>query len=202
MAAASPPCSAWRNISRRSRKAQRRRTIIFIGLDGHHNGPDGGVGRRWLAANKAKLFSKTAMLINDEHPSTITTQSRPRYYPGDELAWGNTYMPMEWYAGGKDRPELRKIVWDAFKEFGVPLELDPSPTPPASDASYFYRFTPAVDASEYHNYFHTDWETPEAVPWTGLEAATRAYAKVIDEVNKQPLSTFQRPEDPARSPFE
>ena len=183
-------------------QAQRRRTIIFVGLDGHHNGPDGGVGRRWMETNKAKLFSKTAMLINDEHPSTIVTQSRPRYYPGDELAWGNTYMPMEWYAGGKDRPELRKIVWDAFKEFGVPLELDPSPTPPASDASYFYRFTPAVDASEYHNYFHTDWETPEAVPWTGLEAATRAYAKVIDEVNKRPLSMFQRPEDPARSPFE
>ena len=183
-------------------QAQRRRTIIFVGLDGHHNGPDGGVGRRWMEANKAKLFSKTAMLINDEHPSTITTQSRPRYYPGDELAWGNTYMPMQWYAGGKTRPELRKIVWDAFKEFGVPLELDPSPTPPASDASYFYRFTPAVDASEYHNYFHTDWETPEAVPWTGLEAATRAYAKVIDDVNKQPLSMFQRPEDPARSQYE
>ena len=31
-------------------QAQRRRTIIFIGLDGHHNGPDGGVGRRWMVA--------------------------------------------------------------------------------------------------------------------------------------------------------
>jgi len=176
-------------------KEKRRRTIIFIGLDGHHNGPDGAAGKTWLTQNKEKLFAKTAILINDEHPSTITTQSRPRYYPGDELAWGNTYMPMQWYAGGKDRPELRKIVWDSFKKFGVPLELDPSPTPPASDASYFYRFTPAIDASEYHNYFHTDWETPETVPWTGLQAATRAYAKVIDEVNKLPLSTFQRPED-------
>jgi hypothetical protein len=183
-------------------QAKRRRTIVFIGLDGHHNGPDGGVGRRWIAENKARLFAKTAMLINDEHPSTITTQSRPRYYPGDELAWGNTYMPMQWYAGGNDRPELGKIVWNAFKEFGVPLEIDPSPTPPASDASYLYRFTPAVDASEYHNYFHTDWETPETVPWTGLEASTRAYAKVIDEVNKRPLSTFQRPEDPARTRIE
>jgi Zn-dependent M28 family amino/carboxypeptidase len=177
-------------------QAQRKRTIIFIGLDGHHNGPGGAVGKTWLTQNREKLFAKTALLINDEHPSTITTQSRPRYYPGDELAWGNTYMPMQWYAGGKDRPELRKIVWDSFRKFGVPLEFDPSPTPPASDASYFYRFTPAVDASEYHNYFHTDWETPEAVPWTGLQAATRAYAKVIDDVNKLPLSAFKRPEDP------
>ena len=39
------------------------------------------------------------------------------------------------------------------------------------------------------------------VPWTGLEAATRAYAKVIDEVNKLPLSALQRPEEtvPQRS---
>jgi len=181
-------------------KEKRRRTIIFIGLDGHHNGPDGAAGKTWLTENKNKLFAKTAILINDEHPSTITTQSRPRYYPGDELAWGNTYMPLQWYAGGKDRPELRKIVWDSFKKFGVPLELDPSPTPPASDASYFYRFTPAIDASEYHNYFHTDWETPETVPWTGLQAATRAYAKVIDEVNKLPLSTFKRPDDTGNHP--
>ena len=32
------------------------------------------------------------------------------------------------------------------------------------------------------------------MPWTGLEVSTRAYAKIIDEVNKLPLSTFQRPE--------
>ena len=32
------------------------------------------------------------------------------------------------------------------------------------------------------------------VPWTGLEAVTRAYAKVIDEVNKLPLSALQRPD--------
>jgi hypothetical protein len=134
-------------------------------------------------------------MLNDEHPSTIQTQSRPRYYPGDELAWANTYMPLQWYAGGKTRPELQSIVWNAFKEFGVPVEIDPSPTPPASDLSYYYRFVPGVSASEYHSYFHTDWETPEVVPWTGLEASTRAFAKIIDEVNKLPLSALQRAED-------
>jgi len=178
-------------------KAKRKRTLVFVGLDGHHNGPDGGVGRRWMVANKATLFPKTALFINVEHPSTIVTQSRPRYYPGDEIAWANTYMPLEWYAGGKSRPELQKITWDAFRKFGVSAEFDPSPTPPAGDAGAFFRFLPAVSASEYHSYFHTDWETPEMVPWTGLEASTRAFARIIDEVNKQPLSTFQRPEEPA-----
>ena len=176
-------------------KAKRRRTLVFIGLDGHHNGPDGGVGRRWMVANKAALFLKTALFMNVEHPATIVTQSRPRYYPGDELAWANTTMPLQWYAGGKSRPELQKITWDAFKEFGVAAEFDPSPAPPAGDAGAFFRFLPAVSASEYHSYFHTDWETPEVVPWTGLEASTRAFAKIIDEVNRHPLSDFQRPEE-------
>ena len=43
-------------------------------------------------------------------------------------------------------------------------------------------------------YFHSDEETPDTVPWTGLEATTRAYAKIIDEVNKLELNDLQRPE--------
>lgn len=177
-------------------KAQRHRTMIFIGLDGHHNGATGGVGRKWMVANRATLFPKTALFLNVEHPATVMTQSRPRYYPGDEIAWANTQMPLEWYAGGPSRPQLQRIVWSAFKEFGQPVEFDPSPAPPAGDGGAYFRFLPTVSASEYHTYFHTDWETPEAVPWTGLEAATRAYAKVIDEVNNLPLSALQRPDEP------
>jgi hypothetical protein len=182
-------------------KAQRKRTMIFIGLDGHHNGATGGVGRKWLVANRASLFPKTALFLNVEHPATIMTQTRPRYYPGDEIAWANTQMPLEWYAGGPSRPQLQAIVWKAFKEFGQPAEFDPSPAPPAGDGGAYFHFLPTVSASEYHTYFHTEWETPEMVPWTGLEAATRAYAKVIDEVNKLPLSALQRPEEtvPQRS---
>ena len=177
-------------------QAQRKRTIIFIGLDGHHNSGEGSaVGNAWITANRQKLFSKTALAINVEHPSTIQTQSRPRYYNANEIVWGNTYMPQQWYAGGPSRPELEKITTAAFKQFGAPLALYPSPTPPASDMSSFFRFVPGIDTSEYHHYFHTDSETPQTVPWTGLEASTRAYAKIIDEVNRHPLSMFQRPEE-------
>jgi hypothetical protein len=75
------------------------------------------------------------------------------------------------------------------------MDLYPSPTPPASDMSSFFRFLPGIDTGEYHHYFHTDLETPQTVPWTGLEASARAYTKIIDEVNKLPLSTFQRAEE-------
>ena len=178
-------------------QAQRRRTMIFIGLDGHHNSGEGSaVGNAWIIENRKTLFPKTALAINIEHPSTIQTQSRPRYYGANEIVWGNTHMPQEWYAGGPLRPELQKIASDAFKLFGATMDLFPNPTPPASDMSSFYWFLPAVDTGEYHHYFHTDLETPQTVPWTGLEASTRAYAKIVDEVNKLPLSTLQRPEEP------
>ena len=178
-------------------QAQRKRTMIFIGLDGHHNSGEGSaVGNRWIIDNRQKLFAKTAVAINVEHPSTIQTQSRPRYYNANEIVWGNTYMPQQWYAGGPSRPELQKIASAAFKQFGATMDLYPNPTPPASDMSSFFRFLPGIDTGEYHHYFHTDQETPQTVPWTGLEASTRAYAKIIDEVNKLPLSTFQRPEEP------
>jgi hypothetical protein len=183
-------------------QSQRKRTLIFIGLDGHHNLPEGAVGDQWLVKNKVTLFAKTALMINAEHPATILTQARPRYYPGDEAAWSNIVVPLDWYGGGKERPELQRIVWNAFKSFGVPLDLDPRPIP-VSDIVYFRRFLPGVDGITAHTYFHTDWETPEVVPWTGLEAVTRAFAKIIDQVNKLPLSALQRPEDTSpRSTYE
>jgi hypothetical protein len=181
-------------------QAQRRRTMVFIGLDGHHNtGPGSAVGGVWLndPVKKAKLFAKTALAINCEHPSTIQTYVRPRYISGDSLRWSNMYMAQQWYAGGSSRPELTTIAVKAFKTFGVPLLTEPNPRPPAGDLGRLYRFTPGIATSEFFHYFHTDRETPETVPWTGLQATTRAYAKIVDEVNKHPLSTFQRPEEPA-----
>jgi hypothetical protein len=181
-------------------QAERRRTMVFIGLDGHHNtGPGSAVGGVWLnePANKAKLFAKTALSINCEHPSTIQTYVRPRYLAGENVRWSNMYTAQQWYAGGPSRPELTAIAVKAFKDFGVPLLTDPDPRPPAGDLGRLYRFTPGVATSEFFHYFHTDRESPETVPWTGLQATTRAYARIIDDVNKLPLSTFQRPEEPA-----
>ena len=62
-------------------QAQRKRTMVFVALDGHHNSGEGSaVGNAWITQNRQKLFAKTALAINVEHPATIQTQSRPRYY--------------------------------------------------------------------------------------------------------------------------
>jgi hypothetical protein len=181
-------------------QAARRRTIVFVGLDGHHNsGPGAGVGRRWMWDNRKMLLPKTALMINAEHPSTIQTTVRPRYYQAndDRIVWSNTYMPQQWYAGGPSRRTLETIAVKAFRQFGASMYLDPNPRPPAGDLGAFFRGVPGVATSEFYHYFHTDAETPDTVPWTGLEATTRGYAKIIDEVNRLPLSELQRAEEPA-----
>ena len=184
-------------------QSERRRTLVFMGIDGHHNSGEGSsVGGRWLVENREELFGQTALVINAEHPSTVQTSSRPRWAstaremgPGQDIFWTNSYTGQQWYAGGPSRPELQQITVNAFREFGVTYYLDPNHWPPAGDLSRIFRYVPGVATSDFYHYFHTDLETPETVPWTGLEASTRAYARIIDEVNKHDLSVFKRPEE-------
>jgi len=184
-------------------QTERRRTMVFLGLDGHHNlgGGAGAVGGFWLMDHREELFAKTALVINCEHPSTVQTTVRPRYLGKDDIVWSNAYMPQQWYVGGPARPQLGAIAVDAFREFGVSTYLDPNAEPPAGDLGWrggpeLWRFVPGVATSEFYHYFHTDQETPETVLWTGLEAATRAYARIVDEVNELELSDLRRPEEP------
>ena len=183
-------------------QAERRRTMIFLGLDGHHNtGPGEAAGGFWLMDHLDELFAKTALLINAEHPSTVQTTVRPRYLGRDDVVWSNAYMPQQWYVGGPSRPLLGEIAVAAFREFGVSTYLEPNAEPPAGDLGWrsgpeLWRFVPGIATSEFYHYFHTDQETPETVLWTGLEASTRAYARIIDEVNELELAELQRPEEP------
>jgi hypothetical protein len=136
-------------------RAQRRRTLVFIGLDGHHNtGPGSACGRcvAERASQQSEAVREDGAVINCEHPSTIQTYVRPRYLAGDVVRWSNMYTAQQWYAGGPTRPELTAIALKAFKEFGVPLLSEPNPRPPAGDLGRLYRFTPGVATSEFFHY--------------------------------------------------
>ncbi len=178
-------------------KEQRRRTMVFLGLDGHHNTGNGeATGSWWLAEHKDEFFSKTALMINAEHTSTQQTTLGIAAKALD----ATMYTPQQWYAGGPSRPKLQAIARNAFKEFGVNTYVNEADQPPAGDLYYaggaqLKRFVPGVQTSDYNVYFHTNAETPETVPWTGLESTARAYARIVDEVNKLELSDLKRPEE-------
>jgi hypothetical protein len=57
----------------------------------------------------------------------------------------------------------------------------------------YYQNAPSLQVIDTGLYWHSDHETSEIIPPTELAAVTRAYAKIITEVNKLSLSELQRP---------
>ena len=187
-------------------QAQRRRTIVFLATDGHHapsertkDDPTGeggeGEGRTLLRLDGERggpLFAKTALFLNCEHTSAAALSTTSQ-----GLVASNVVLPNQWYGGGPSRPALQALVARVFTEFGVAVQAEPTgQKPPFGELGFFYHITPGVEAEALgFHYFHTDRDSPEAVPWTGLESVARAYAKLVDEVNKIDLKELTRPRE-------
>lgn len=170
-------------------KEKRRRTILFAGTSGHHNG--GNFSGTWLLDHRDELFANTALMINCEHTATVQT-----YLLGEDIRMANMHTGMLWYAGGPRRPKLQDVAIRAFHDAGVVTYATPERAAPGGEMSRLWPYVPGVQASDYNVFFHSDHESPDAVPWTGLAATTRAYAMIIDGVNKLDLKDLQRPPEP------
>src|SRR6516225_11405598 len=57
-----------------------------------------------------------------------------------------------------------------------------------------YQLAPSLQLIEGNLYWHSDRETADVVPATGLAASTRAYAKIIADVNALNLKDLMRAE--------
>ena len=164
-------------------KEQRRRTIYFLGTSGHHDNT--GMTGHWLANHK-ELFAKTALIINCEH-----TSAEQLIYRGGTIRRSNTMVPLRWYVGGS--PKLEQIAAKAFGEFGVATYAEPEPMA-GGEMGPYYLLAPSLQLIEGNLYWHSDRETAEVVPPTGLAASTRAYAKIIADVNALDLKDLARPQ--------
>jgi len=163
-------------------REQRRRTIIFLGTSGHHNGaaPSG----EWLAHHK-ELFEKTAIIINCEHTAGIQADLR-----GPGIRRANQTGAFTWYVGGSRK--LSDIVMGAYRDFGVVTYVEPE-RGAGGEMGPFYKHAPSLQLLQGGVYFHSDQDTPDTVPYAGLASSTRAYAKIIDQVNLLGLDDLQRP---------
>jgi hypothetical protein len=164
-------------------KEQRRRTIYFLGTSGHHD--NSGMTGHWLADHK-EIFAKTALIINCEH-----TSAEQLVYRGSVIRRSNTTVPLRWYVGGS--PRLQQIAVKAYDTFGVATYGEPEPNA-GGEMGPYYQLAPSLQLIEGNLYWHSDRETAEVVPSTGLAASTRAYAKIITDVNQLGLKDLQRPQ--------
>ena len=96
-----------------------------------------------------------------------------------------------WYVGGSQR--LQQIVVKAYDQFGVATYAEPEPSV-GGEIGPFHQFAPALQLIEGGQYWHSDHETSDIVPPTGLAATTRAFARIITEVNGLNLKDLVRPQ--------
>jgi hypothetical protein len=155
-------------------QAQRRRTLRFVAPIGHHH-----LGRNDVAKmhdDRATLFAKTVVILNAEHVGWTQT-----YVYGHEVRSTTGIAPLRWSITGSDR--LRALTLSAFAEFGMNMLQKEGP-PAWGDAYAVHNDAPSISIIQSPDFFHSDRDTPETVPAAGLEMATRAYARIVDEVNK------------------
>jgi hypothetical protein len=138
----------------------------------------------WLTDHK-EVFTKTALLINSEHTAAEQLVS----YNG-VIRKANQATPLMWYVGGS--PKLDQIVVKAYDSFGVATYDVPERTA-GGEIGRYYQYAPSLQVIDTGLYWHSDHETAEIIPPTELAAVTRAYAKIISEVNTVDLKDLQRP---------
>lgn len=161
---------------------QRPRTMTFFTTSAHHAPSGEEAGIRWIHNNRQDMFERTALILNCEHTSQVQT-----YLMGRSLVASNTVSARRWYVGGSER--LKTIATGAFREFGVALYSEPERRP-GGELSQVYQDAPGIHIID-HAIYHTDLDTPERVPAPGLEAAARAFAKIIDEANELTLAELR-----------
>jgi hypothetical protein len=153
-------------------QAGRRRNIRFVGSAGHHGGPGAG----WFHDNKDTALAKTVLAVNLEHVAVVRTK-----YWGNKLRMTTGVAPMRWWVWGSR--SLLDVTLNAFTRFNVGITADMDPGA-SGEMGSMARDVPTIQVITSPEIKHTEQDTPEWVPSSGLEQIARAYARIIDEVNK------------------
>jgi hypothetical protein len=88
---------------------------------------------------------------------------------------------MRWWVWGSR--DLLNLSLNAFGRFNVGITADMDPGA-SGEMGSMARDVPTMQVITSPEIKHTEQDTPEWVPASGLEQIARAYAKIIDEVNR------------------
>jgi hypothetical protein len=97
-----------------------------------------------------------------------------------------------WYVGGG--PRLEQIALGAYGAFGVAI-YDRGERSAAGEIGRIQQLAPSLQLIDTGLYWHSDRETPDIIPEHGLEAVTRAFAKIIADVDNVPIADLQRSQE-------
>jgi hypothetical protein len=161
---------------------QRRRTMVFVTTPDHHQGM---IGMKWIRANYD--FSKTALIINCEHPAETQT-----YLLDSGIITSNTVAARRWYVNGS--ANLKNAITTTLRDYGVAVYALPE-VRPGGELSAVYDMAPSFHTIE-HIFYHSTIDTLAMVPANGITSTGRAYAAIIDKVNQMSLEQLRDPTTP------
>ncbi|MDP9082542.1 MAG: M28 family metallopeptidase [Pseudomonadota bacterium] len=160
-------------------KIQRKRNIVFVATGGHH---EGSPGTHYIHDRMQPFLQKTALLLNAEHTAV-----------NDTYIWGDppevrrsTQTTGQTLYSIKGSAKMQGMVLAALKSFGVGTLEQPEARVNGDVASLF-EDAPTIQLINVPLQYHTDADTMDLLPWPGLANVTRAYAKIITELDKIPL---------------
>ena len=150
-------------------KAQRRRTMVFVGSVGHHGGP----GTRNL--HEKVDWSKVAYVINLEHTAVNRTELW-----GRSMRMSTGPAPLRWTLNAS--PAVLKIMQQGLNRFNVPVDAEVDGT--VGEISAIFQDAPSLTLITSPEVKHTEQDTPEWVPTAGLVEVARAHSWILDHVNQ------------------
>ncbi len=160
-------------------QSERPRTLRFLGSVGHHGGP----GTRQLSDDPESRLANTVLAINLEHVAVTRTK-----YWGARLRKMNAVSPMRWWVWGSS--DLLDVTLESLSRFNVGVTGDMEPGA-SGEMSRMARLVPSIQLITSPEIKHTEQDTPEWVPAVGLEQVARAYARIIDQVNRLDRRSLQ-----------
>ena len=154
-----------------------RRTLRFVSTSAG--------GAQLMHDQRETLLANTVFIINCQHTSNVQFI---QYESPDGAAHpeeGGLYKtqavtPRQYWINGSDA--LARIIFDSLKKFGVAL-WDYKMNDGSGLGAVAYD-APSLQTLVTPVYFTSDYDRPDVVPASGLEMVGRAYARIIDQVNR------------------
>jgi len=173
-------------------KQQRRRTMYFIGTQSHHGGSQGDI---LIHDSMKDVLAKTAIIINPEHVSVMQPYDHRNANREEKFYRSNALGASLFGVNGSNT--LAKLVIGDFALFGVPTETDPFNVP--GTLGHYQFDAPSLFLQNKGTYYHLSADSTDIVPAAGLEGATRALAKILDDVNKHDLKDLRPASEQAKA---
>jgi hypothetical protein len=163
-------------------QARRPRTLVFIQFPDHHHG-EVARGRKDVGIDATYNWSKVALKLTMEHPSETLL-----YMYNSDLTATNQMSSARWNALGS--PEFERMAFEQLRDFGVSVYG-------VEDGPKNGNYAPSFHIIN-HVVYHTSLDTPDLVPAEGMSRSVRAFASIIDKVNKMTMAQLRGPNFPPK----